>query len=935
MLLVQTQSLPSSPSLLNKLSSLSNFKSSPSSLYLTQMSPPHPPTPTRRSARQKLKRSTIVSTGEASPGSSARTIKVQRQPDVEEGPIASTSYSQPASPATKKRKSPPAVHRKRGRRKIQLDQVEAGAPAIRTLHVGSGKKGKRKQQVIESHSEPEPEAGPSNFGAISTTPLTPTPTPTRYFTRSRSQSATRSPRPYPYLPTPPSTRSRRKTPPTPIPSSLPAASSPPAGLPALSALSPQSSQSDLEAADLPGLASPPPSPSATPITRTVTRGRGRGRGTHVAPARSPVRTRRRAKLEEELESASSSDVEMDSMIGESKDKGKAKAEAEADNEEDEEMAVAADLQSQREDQQEQDENLAPCTPLPLLNLPTLADSDADSGQSSHLPELILPVHPQTPSTSPLSPTHSASPVQESETTRRMGAKARRYCPSTGLVWEQDRFGAWRVRGGIYGDAEGSGLWKGMWKARVGVLSTEIDIRSLETHNYISQFTSQQQQQQQQAQDDLDAEFIDEEMEWAFGHGVDSDDDEDDEDMDLDTDAEVQEEQVGQSTLDFSVDPPQSEDENTPPPLQSQPMFMEFQLTPSEPEPTSPPPLVQNQQQQQQQMPAANQIPKLSSIKLPELRLRDMDQFKDVFEQEVPPPMLYSSPEAIASKPTEGRSLRKNHYQSRVLGSIARGTPIIPGRRNSWTHPSPPTTFMWDERDGDMVSGMSLQCSPSPTTLSGYAGGEMTSLDMNTGSMAPMPQDSHGGYSQNAISTVSVDSNVNVLAASNTDQGENCGLTLPNSPSTNTNTSWQIEFFTDFANIVGAAGQDVPIDPALQGAVANANNNTTFGSVEPIQTSNQTNTTPSFGSDYSPIFDMNMPMNMFSEESSSAVPAPVPVSEFPHWTSSPSPEPPSPNPPFQQQQPFLEPRMGFQMVGAGSPPHSPPHSPSSPVGVVYS
>jgi hypothetical protein len=131
MLLVQTQSVSSPSSLLSiKLSSLSNLKSSSSSLYLPQMSPPHPPTPTRRSARQKLRRSTGVRAEERTIGSSARSMKSQR---VEEEPIASTSYSQPASPGTKKRKSPPAVQGKRGRRKVQAVGMQTSIASTSNL----------------------------------------------------------------------------------------------------------------------------------------------------------------------------------------------------------------------------------------------------------------------------------------------------------------------------------------------------------------------------------------------------------------------------------------------------------------------------------------------------------------------------------------------------------------------------------------------------------------------------------------------------------------------------------------------------------------------------------------------------------------------------------------------------------------------------------
>ncbi|KAK7043958.1 hypothetical protein VNI00_008126 [Paramarasmius palmivorus] len=904
------------------------------------MSPPHPPTPTRRSARQKLRRSTGGRTEERNAPSSARSMKSQR---VEEEPIASTSYSQPASPSTKKRKSPPAVQGKRGRRKVQAVGMQTltastsnlSSPTLGTssIQVVPGKKGKRKQvsQPVEVAAEPLPEAGPSNLKTSPPSPVTPT-TPTRYFTRSRSQSAPRNPRPYPYLPTPLTARSRRKTPPS-GPSSLPAVSTPPT---TLSALSPQSSQSDLEAADLPGLASPPPSPSSTPITRAPTRGRGRGRGTHVVPSRSPVRTRRRAKLEEELESTSS-DIEMDLTPSPSpttidKGKGKAREVDTVDNEEDEEMAVAADLQPQHGEQQEHDENLAPSTPLPsddVLFSATHTTTDIDPAQNSDIPDLILPIHPQSPSTSPLSPTHSspALPSLELESPRRLGAKARRYSLSNGLVWEQDRFGTWRPRGGMY-DGEAGGLWKGMWKARVSVMANELDIRSFETHNYVSQVTSQH-----QAPEDMDIEFTEEEMEWAYGHGVDSDDEEDDEDMDLDTDTEVQE-QVGQSTLDFSAstspvaDIPQDEDENKPPPP-AEPVFMEFQLnSPDTSAPTSPP---QPAQVQQQQMPATNPVPRLSAIKLPELRMRDMDQFKDVFDQEVPPP---SSPCTAVSP--EGRNQRRNHYQSRTLGSIARGTPVIPSRRSPWTSVlSTPSPLAWGERDGAMLQGHHQTLSPLPTSLGGYAGGgEMASLDMN-GGMSSMPSDGSGGYAGNTS---------NVLAApvpmSNTEQVENCGLTLPNSSSSSgatATTDWQVELFTGFANMVGTAGQNVPvtIDPALQSNTTTAADAANSSFAEPIPNSNSPPATTSnstantgFGTDYhNSIFDMAMPslnMNMFSDTSSSSVP------EFSQWTSSsPSPEPQSP-------QPFLEPRMGFLMGhGAGSPPHSPPHSPSSPVGVVYS
>jgi hypothetical protein len=201
---------------------------------------------------------------------------------------------------------------------------------------------------------------------------------------------------------------------------------------------------------------------------------------------------------------------------------------------------------------------------------------------------------------------------------------------------------------------------------------------------------------------MDIEFTEEEMEWAYGHGVDSDDEEDDEDMDLDTDTEVQE-QVGQSTLDFSAstspvaETSQDEDENKPPPP-AEPVFMEFQLnSPDTSAPASPPPPAQAQQQQ---MSATNPVLRLSAIKLPELRMRDMDQFKDVFDQEVPPPF---SPCTAVSP--EGRNQRRNHYQSRTLGSIARGTPVIPSRRSPWTSALPtPALLAWGERNGGMMLG---------------------------------------------------------------------------------------------------------------------------------------------------------------------------------------------------------------------------------------
>ncbi|KAG7090281.1 hypothetical protein E1B28_011879 [Marasmius oreades] len=303
------------------------------------------------------------------------------------------------------------------------------------------------------------------------------------------------------------------------------------------------------------------------------------------------------------------------------------------------------------------------------------------------------------------------------------------------------------------------------------------------------------------------EFSEEEMDWASGD-VDSDDEMD---MDIDLDENEQERimdidvvgEVGAEKgvyMEFSL-PPQTQTQTGvelgAPPAPS--------AVPGPSSSTSPTSLLSPQM-----------MPKLEGIRLPELRMRDMDQFKAVFDMDAPAPpassfveydgdssimtplsLTHSDSSSPSASPSPSpTSTRKLHYYSRRFGSIASGTPVNPVTRRMWA-------------TGDGFSSVHLGLGLAPSTFE--SGGSMGSFMFGGGS---------GGSDSGA--SISEGVHWGVLRRREP---------RPNHDSMMMTAEWQAGLFSNFADIVGSAGEssgsdvgigggspslpNVPIDPVLQ------------------------------------------------------------------------------------------------------------------------